>query len=174
MTIAEKLHAVLEGRRFWGVRASGVLLYRDGQICIFRRSGTLNSGTWGIPGGKVDTGEDPKESAKRECEEETGTFPAGRFTGQDFVFKLPLTSEDYIDGDYGERRAAKEGEEFTYTTFLYQVSDREWEPELNREHDKYEWVDPSSLPKETVALKDARGREVKPLEQAVAALAIHI
>jgi 8-oxo-dGTP pyrophosphatase MutT (NUDIX family) len=159
-------------RRFWGLRASGILLQRefDRKVCLFHRYGTMNSGTWGINGGKIDQGEDAKKSAIRETREEAcggGPMPKGKFTGRTFVFKMVLGPEDYISGDDGEspdeNRYAKEGENFVYTTFHYLVEDDEWEPELNWEHDNWSWFDLDKIPQNTVALKDSNGDSIKPV-----------
>ena len=160
------------GRKFWGLSASGILLQRasDGKVCLFHRKGTMNSGTWGVNGGKIDHGEDAKESAIRETQEEAcggRPLPKGHFTGKTFVFKTPLGPEDYIDGDDyrspNENRYAEEGEEFTYTTYHYMVEDDNWQPRLNWEHDKWDWFDLDELPKDTVTLKDENGKPVKPV-----------
>lgn len=158
------------GRKFWGLKASGVLLQResDGKVCLFHRHGTMNSGTWGINGGKIEQGMTAKSSAVNEVEEEAGSMPGGRFTGRTFVWKTPLSEDDFIDGDDSsnpdERRYAKEGEEFTYTTFHYLVTDDEWEPELNWEHDNWEWFGLDDLPNNTIALKDENGKKVMPVD----------
>ena len=137
-----------------------VLLQRksDGKVCLFHRYGTMNSGTWGINGGKIDYGEDPKESAIRETQEEAcggKPMPKGKFTSRTFIFKTPLNTDDYIDGNDpsspDEMRYAEDGEVFTYTTFHYLVEDDNWEPELNWEHDDWRWFDLKDLPKNTVA-----------------------
>jgi 8-oxo-dGTP pyrophosphatase MutT (NUDIX family) len=166
-------------RKFWGLAASGVLLQRksDGKVCLFHRHGTMNSGTWGINGGKIDHGEDPKESAIRETQEEAcggGPMPKGKFTGKTFVFKTPLGPDDYIDGDDpnspDENRYAREGEQFTYTTYHYLVEDDKWKPKLNWEHDDWDWFDLNNLPKNTVTLKDENGKSLKPVSLMLAKL----
>jgi len=166
-------------RKFWGLEASGILLQRksDGKVCLFHRSGTMNSGTWGINGGKVDYKEDPKKSAIRETQEEAcggGPMPKGKFTGRTFVFRTPLGPDDYISGDDhrspNENRYAKEDEEFVYTTFHYMVEDDNWEPELNWEHDDWEWFDLDNLPKDTVTLKDENGKPIRPVSMMLAKL----
>lgn len=43
-----------------------------GAILFGKRTGGMLAGAWAFPGGKVDPGEDPSETALRECEEETG------------------------------------------------------------------------------------------------------
>jgi len=168
----DHLKRLLEGRNFWGLVGSGILFQRssDQKVCLFLRQGTMNSGTWGILGGKVDRGEDPKTSAIREAEEEAGGLPEGRFTGKTFTFRLELTEEDYLDGDSDFRRYAEPGEVFKYHTFLYQVEDDTWEPDLNWEHKEYAWFDPNDLPKKTLSLRDLEGKEVFPVAQAISVL----
>lgn len=57
-----------------GERA-GVLVIRDGAVLLVRQYRLLIDGiSLEIPGGAVDAGESPAESAKRECEEETGVI----------------------------------------------------------------------------------------------------
>lgn len=157
-------------RSFWGLSASGILLQResDGKICLFHRSGTMNSGTWGINGGKVDKGKTTKSSAIDEVKEEAGSMPKGRFTGRTYIYRTQLSEDDYIDGDDpespDENRYAEKGEEFTYTTFHYIVTDDEWEPDLNWEHDDWAWYDPENIPTNTLTLKDENGKTIKPVD----------
>lgn len=52
---------------------SGVVLIKDDSILLVRQYRLLIDGmSWEIPGGGVDAGETPKDSAIRECREETG------------------------------------------------------------------------------------------------------
>mgnify|MGYP001581036981 FL=1 len=52
--------------------AAAVVVEHDGKILLTRRVNDPQRGLWTVPGGFVDAGEDPKEAAVRECEEETG------------------------------------------------------------------------------------------------------
>lgn len=54
---------------FVGVSA---IVVRGARVLIGRRLGALGRGTWAFPGGKVDVGEDPIETVRRELLEETG------------------------------------------------------------------------------------------------------
>lgn len=174
LTIFDKIEHILEGRRFWGFRASGILFYRksDHKVCLFRRSHVMQSGTWGIPGGKIDSGEDPKEAALREVGEEVGGLPSGYLSNKTHIFQTSLSTEDYVSGDRDnpdENRYAREREVFKYTTFLYIVEDNEWSPELNYEHSAFDWFTLEALPN-TLMLRDENGSVVKPVEQAIKAL----
>lgn len=49
----------------------GVLVERDGELLLVRRTMNPEKGKWSIPAGFVDRGEDPAETAVRETLEET-------------------------------------------------------------------------------------------------------
>lgn len=49
----------------------GIILIKDNKILLGLRKGELGNGDWGLPGGKLDFGEDPKDCACRELKEET-------------------------------------------------------------------------------------------------------
>lgn len=53
----------------WLSTAAGVVLDADGRVLLGRRSDT---GSWGLPGGIIDPGEEPADAAVREIYEETG------------------------------------------------------------------------------------------------------
>jgi 8-oxo-dGTP diphosphatase len=50
----------------------GVILQRDGKVLMQRRKGSHGDGTWSFPGGHMEYGETPQETAKRETMEEVG------------------------------------------------------------------------------------------------------
>jgi 8-oxo-dGTP diphosphatase len=51
--------------------AAAVIVVQNGKILLLERKGSEGSGTWAIPGGKVDFMEDPADAASRELLEET-------------------------------------------------------------------------------------------------------
>ncbi len=50
---------------------------KDGKILILKRSYKEKwmGGKWNLPGGAVESGETPRDAAKRECKEESGLVP---------------------------------------------------------------------------------------------------
>jgi 8-oxo-dGTP pyrophosphatase MutT (NUDIX family) len=103
------------------IEGTGALIYsiRTKRYLFVLRNGARYSGTWGLPGGKIDAGETVAEALAREIEEELGgiirdskLYPIERFTS--------------------------DNQKFTYHTFLIPVDD-EFIPDLNREHRGYAW-----------------------------------
>lgn len=55
------------------VRGAGaIVLDADGRLLVVLRRGAPAAGTWSLPGGKCEPGEDAAATAVRECREETG------------------------------------------------------------------------------------------------------
>ena len=52
--------------------AAGVLVTRDDSVLLVRRANEPFRGSWTLPAGFVNGGEDPAKAAERECMEETG------------------------------------------------------------------------------------------------------
>ena len=109
--------------------AVGVWFYaQDTQRYLYlMRNDTKYPGTWGLPGGKCETGETLLETIERECREELGSFP-------DYVKLLPL--DQFTSPD----------DAFSYHTFFCCVA-REFQPVLNSEHLGYAWIDSTTWPK---------------------------
>lgn len=52
--------------------AVAVVVAENGRVLLLKRKGSTGEGTWSIPGGALEFGEDPVEAGKRELAEETG------------------------------------------------------------------------------------------------------
>lgn len=63
--------AMRPGRTWPGVGTGAVVIHR-GCLLMVQRAGAHGAGTWSVPGGWVEFGEDPFDGAAREVEEETG------------------------------------------------------------------------------------------------------
>ncbi|HEX5535391.1 MAG TPA: NUDIX domain-containing protein [Actinomycetales bacterium] len=61
----------------------GAIVHDDGRLLLVRRANPPAAGTWTIPGGKVEAGEDDATAVVREVAEETGlVVEVGRLVGQ--------------------------------------------------------------------------------------------
>ncbi len=120
-----------EGRVRWGKRAAGILFQRDddGRVLLALRSqDVMDPGLWGIPGGRVEPGEQDIDSAFIEAAEELGT----------------LSPKFEVVGEYPYRSG-----DFTYTTFHVMISGDDanvWVPVLNWENDDWGWFAAHTIP----------------------------
>ena len=85
-----------------------------GRYLYLLRSDPKHPGAWGLPGGKVETGETLLGGMERECVEELGSMP-------DYLRLIPL--EKFTSTDNA----------FEYHTWVC-IVDREFVPVLNHEH----------------------------------------
>jgi 8-oxo-dGTP pyrophosphatase MutT (NUDIX family) len=100
---------------------------QTGRYLYLLRNDPKHPGTWGLPGGKVESGETLLEGMQRECLEELGCFP---------VYQRLIPIEKFTSAD----------EEFSYHTFVC-VIDHEFTPVLNHEHLGYAWIDEGTWPR---------------------------
>lgn len=91
------------------------------------RNDVKNPGCWGLPGGKVDAGENLQEALTRECTEEIGIWPEA-------IKLVPIEKFTSIDN------------RFSYHTFFCLV-EKEFVPILNNEHHGYSWIKSGVWPK---------------------------
>lgn len=91
------------------------------------RNDAKHPGAWGLPGGKIESGETLLGGMERECIEELGQFPP-------YQKLIPIEKFTSADTD------------FVYHTFMC-VLDQEFIPTLNHEHLGYAWINWSDWPR---------------------------
>lgn len=111
------------------VNAVGVWFYSIAtqRYLYLLRNDNKHPNTWGLAGGKVESGETLLETIDRECTEELGAMP-------EYIRLVPLEQFTSADGA------------FAYHTFFCCVAN-EFQPNLNHEHLGYAWIDTQSWPK---------------------------
>ena len=111
------------------VNAVGVWFYSitTQRYLYLLRNDPRHPDTWGLPGGKIESGETLIEAIVRECTEEMGSMP-------DYLRLAPV--EKFTSADSG----------FVYHTFFCSVSE-EFCPTLNDEHHGWAWISAGSWPK---------------------------
>lgn len=111
------------------VNAVGVWFYSvDTQRYLYlMRNDPKHPGTWGLPGGRMESGETIMQAIERECKEELGAMP-------EYLRLVPL--EKFTTVDAG----------FAYHTFFCSVA-KEFTPVLNHEHTGWAWINSGIWPK---------------------------
>jgi ADP-ribose pyrophosphatase YjhB (NUDIX family) len=104
------------------VNAVGVWFYaiNTGRYLYLMRDDPKHPDTWGLPGGRIESGETLIDAIKRECKEELGGMP-------EYIKLVPL--EKFTTAD----------QHFAYHTFFCTVT-HEFVPELNHEHTGWAWL----------------------------------
>ena len=98
-----------------------------GRYLYLLRNDTKHPGVWGLPGGKIETGETLLGGMERECIEELGFFPT-------YLRLIPL--EKFTSADSA----------FEYHTWVCVIT-TEFTPRLNYEHLGYAWIDKGTWPR---------------------------
>lgn len=127
----------------WG---AGILLVarQTGRVLLLQRGEDCNEPlTWGLPGGKIDEGENARTAAVRELEEEAGWYgPVSVMKDPIFIFEEP---------------------DFEFRTYFGYIEE-EFEPQLNWESADAGWFSlnrfPSPLHFGVAALRKAKRRAV--------------
>lgn len=111
-----------------GRRGAGILLVARStkRVLLLLRGAECNEpGTWGLPGGKIESREQARSAAVRELEEEAG------WRGEVLVLKEPIYVFEEPDFEF-----------FNYLGFI----EDEFEPRLNWESDDAGWFSLNRLP----------------------------
>jgi 8-oxo-dGTP pyrophosphatase MutT (NUDIX family) len=111
------------------VSAVGVWFYSTNthRYLYLMRDDPKHPDTWGLPGGKLESGESIMDAIVRECSEELGSMP-------EYLKLVPL--EKFTTVDKG----------FAYHTFFCSVAE-EFTPVLNEEHLGYAWITSGTWPR---------------------------
>lgn len=111
------------------VNAVGVWFYAidTGRYLYLMRDDPKHPDTWGLPGGRIESGETMIQAIERECREELGAMP-------EYVRLVPL--EKFTTAD----------QHFSYHTFFCSVA-KEFIPTLNHEHTGWAWLASGIWPK---------------------------
>ena len=105
----------------------GCYMFYDGKFLMLYRAAHKKVGSkWGLPAGKVDTGETLHQAMVREIKEETG-------------IEVAEADVQFSDSQY----VRNEGHDFVFHVFSCQL-DAQPNVTLNpNEHQRYQWVTPS-------------------------------
>jgi predicted NUDIX family NTP pyrophosphohydrolase len=129
-------------------RSAGILLFRDGaagpiEFLLVHPGGPFwakrDAGAWSIPKGQIEDGEDPRDCALREIEEELGTLP-------------PLVPDQLVALGSVRQRAGKVVEawageaDFDPAGLASNTFEMEWPPRSGKQRefpevDRAEWFD---------------------------------
>ena len=122
ITLPKKSHATSDPTgRFWGEEGAGCVFWcpKTKRVLLAKRSADVNEPhTWGTWGGAVDKGESPRDSVRREAEEECGVAPQSII--RVWTWQDPQSA-------------------FRYHNYVC-VVDKEFAPKLNWETTTYVWT----------------------------------
>lgn len=100
------------------------IIFNNGKVFIARRKPSKSlGGYWEFPGGKIEQGENHKDSLKRELMEE---------------LKMEVEIMEYYDS------SKYEYDNFTIELIAYICMYKTWNHNLT-DHDRFEWVTPNEL-----------------------------
>lgn len=114
--------------------AADALIERDGRYLMIKEGKDYVEGTWNVPGGGVEHGENPVEAVKREVYEETG---------------LEVES---IEGLFGvfNARSAEDGHPVIVHVFSCSVEEGEPKPEFDEEVLEAKFLEKQEIEKKTL------------------------
>lgn len=104
----------------------------DGRIIFGLRKGLHGPGTWSLPGGNMDFGEEPEETARRELLEETG-LSVGEIKA-------------YVGCPYVNSHFRTTGKQYITLYFVAEYLGGEPEVLEPEKCERWVWTDPAALP----------------------------
>lgn len=110
--------------------AANALIEKDGEYLMIEEGKEHVKGTWNIPGGGIEHGEDPVEAVKREVKEETG---------------LEVTEIEGLLGVFNSR-SSQDGHPVIVHVFSCKVEKNTPEPVKKDEILSAEFRDPETIP----------------------------
>jgi mutator protein MutT len=112
------------------VLGAGTLVHREGRLLVVKRAQAPNRGLWAFPGGKVEEGETPMQTAVRETKEEVGL---------DVEIEGLFDVVTYMLSELGRG----DWRQVVLVDYLAKPTDRR--VRLNSESSAYRWVLPEEL-----------------------------
>lgn len=106
------------------------MIIEDNKLLLGKRKSELGKGTWGLPGGKLEFGEEPTDCAIRELKEETNLI-----TSTDNLVFCGFSNTIFDDNLH-------------YITLIYNIISYTGELKIMEEDkcEKWEWFDLNNLP----------------------------
>ncbi len=120
--------------------SASVVLWRGAEILVMKRAGGFSAGGWFIPGGHIEQGERPVESAARELFEEAGIS----------IDPADLELVDVMTYETGAGTAHT----IIYNGFCADAT----EAAINEEHTYHRWMTPEAYIARFLAEEMLRGR----------------
>lgn len=124
------------------IRAAGILYTTSSRLALFlqRSAESDMPGTWGLPGGKLEEGEDAHAAAIREAQEEAGE-DAPTEGLRLHTRSITLAASPGAPGDASSTAAALPGpvEDVDFTTFVCEI-DEPFQVTIDEEHTGWAWA----------------------------------
>lgn len=133
--------------------AGFMLVNREGRILVGQRIDSSTHGTWQMPQGGIDPGEDPQTAALRELEEETG------ITANKVEIIAPASKPMFYDlppellGKVWKGKYRGQEQHWYLGRFLGEDADIDLEAHDPPEFNAYQWIEPGQLPELIVPFK---------------------
>ena len=133
---------------------AGIMLANSqGKVFAAQRIDSKNLGAWQMPQGGIDPGEDQREAALRELEEETGIGPDKAEIIASMPYPVRYDLPDELVGKLWGGKYRGQEQHWFLARFTGQDSDIDLEAHDPPEFHCWEWVEPERLPDLIVPFK---------------------